>query len=376
MTIAMREHEEGSSVSQPTGRSNTCCTYESVPADEQRHIERLIDNIRLLLERRYVDKPTLRDAHPKMHGCVKAQLEVSTDIDEELRHGLFATPGTHKGWVRFSSEHQDPAPDHRKDTRGLALKLLDIPGEKLLAGEESSPCHDFVFLSTPRFVARDVAGFDELIHALVHKSLRSALKSAAAFLRHWLSTAQHSSPLETEYFSVVPALLGPRPVKYIVRPQRATKSPIPAKSQPHFLRDRLVEQLASDDYCFDLLVQRFVDQSATPIEDPTVLWRVAAVKVATLRIPKQRDFDNDVRRKLGEELAFNPFRCLPEHRPLGGINRARHQVYRAISKFRHARNGVTVGPVPCWPEDEQTRASEQAVECSNGRELLHARAEM
>ena len=46
-----------------------------------------------------------------------------------------------------------------------------------------------------------------------------------------------------------------------------------------------------------------------------------------------------------ENLSFNPWRTLPEHRPLGSINRARLQVYPAISRFRHRKNNA-----PPWRE--------------------------
>jgi hypothetical protein len=42
-----------------------------------------------------------------------------------------------------------------------------------------------------------------------------------------------------------------------------------------------------------------------------------------------------------ENLAFNPWRSLPEHRPLGGINRVRKDLYQELAKFRHQRNGVS-----------------------------------
>jgi len=334
---------------QPSDRQAGQRPYETVPDDELQHIERLTDNIRRLLEQRYAGKPTLRDAHPKMHGFVQALLEVEPNLPGELRHGLFAAPGEkYRGWVRFSNEHHDPQSDHKPDTRGLALKLLDIPGDKLLDGEESSPCHDFIFLSTPRFVARDVAGFGELINALVNNSALSWLRSVPALVRHAVSAKVATSPLETEYFSVVPALLGPQPVKYVVRPCSAEKSPLPPKSEVDFLRARLAQQLAEKDYCFAVFVLPFVDPKTTPIEDSTVRWAVPPIRVATLRIPRQTGFDQPERRELGENLAFNPFRCLPEHRPLGGINRARRKVYRAIAAFRHTRNGVS-SEVPAWP---------------------------
>ena len=59
--------------------------------------------------------------------------------------------------------------------------------------------------------------------------------------------------------------------------------------------------------------------------------------VATLTIPAQV-FDTAERREFGDNLSFDPWRTLPEHRPLGGIGRARRQVYEALSIFRHERN--------------------------------------
>jgi hypothetical protein len=71
------------------------------------------------------------------------------------------------------------------------------------------------------------------------------------------------------------------------------------------------------------------------------------IKVATLRIPSQIcDFPK--RMVFCENLSFNPWRTLPEHQPLGGINRARRQVYPAISEFRHRRNVAPMRePAPC-----------------------------
>jgi len=330
--------------------------YEQAPHDEQLHIDRLIDNTRLLLQKRDAGKQTRRDAHPKMHGCVKAELTVYPGIAQDLQHGLFrvvpgAAAASYKGWVRFSNQDQNLVSDVEKDTRGLALKLLDVDGAKLLDGEEDSSCHDFIFLSTPCFVATDVAGFDELVNALVQGSALSWLRSAGPALRHYRSKEKHGSPLEVTYFSVVPSLLGPHAVKYTVSPQEESKSPLPRKGEEgseNFLRARLKEQLGQRERLFDVSVQRFESEQRTPIEDPTVQWKTPLEKVATLRIIQQDDFDERERDEMGENLAFNPFRCLPEHRPLGGINRARRQVYRAISRFRHDRNGVKPGPVPRW----------------------------
>ncbi|HEX3990418.1 MAG TPA: hypothetical protein VHX39_04515, partial [Acetobacteraceae bacterium] len=84
------------------------------------------------------------------------------------------------------------------------------------------------------------------------------------------------------------------------------------------------------------------DAYTMPIEDPGIAWNEADspfLKVAALTIPAQI-FDSAERVEFGDNLSFNPWRCLAEHRPLGGISRARRQVYQALSKFRHEHNGV------------------------------------
>lgn len=39
-------------------------------------------------------------------------------------------------------------------------------------------------------------------------------------------------------------------------------------------------------------------------------------------------------------LSFNPWHALPEHKPLGAVNRIRRVVYTAVSKLWHQHNGV------------------------------------
>lgn len=71
-----------------------------------------------------------------------------------------------------------------------------------------------------------------------------------------------------------------------------------------------------------------------PVEDPTVEWKSAAVKLATISIYPQK-FDSPEQVAFGENLTWSPWNALPEHRPLGGINRARRDVYRESQELRH-----------------------------------------
>jgi len=64
---------------------------------------------------------------------------------------------------------------------------------------------------------------------------------------------------------------------------------------------------------------------------------VVSIKVATLRIPSQT-FRTLERQELAEDLSFSPAHSLVDHQPIGGINRARVEIYRHLSEFRHKQN--------------------------------------
>src|SRR5688572_21825846 len=76
-----------------------------------------------------------RDAHPKMHGVVKAEFIVEPSLPPELRVGVFAEPKTYQAWIRFSNQNDGLRPDRKIDIRGMAIKLMGVPGEKLLEEE-------------------------------------------------------------------------------------------------------------------------------------------------------------------------------------------------------------------------------------------------
>ena len=57
--------------------------------------------------------------------------------------------------------------------------------------------------------------------------------------------------------------------------------------------------------------------------------------------------DTEERQSFGDNLSFNSWHCLAEHRPLGGFNRVRQMVYEEMYDFRHKHNGlVDKEPVP------------------------------
>jgi len=152
------------------------------------------------------------------------------------------------------------------------------------------------------------------------------------------------SPLAIRYWSQTPYSLGPKAVKYSVKPGAAYQAPrgkIPV-SDPNYLRHTMAKELAVTDVCLDFMVQLQGSPQAMPVEDPTILWderQSPFQKVATIRIPRQV-FDSADQDRLAEDLSFTPWHTLPAHQPLGGINRVRRLVYESISRLRHTVNGV------------------------------------
>ena len=98
---------------------------------------------------------------------------------------------------------------------------------------------------------------------------------------------------------------------------------------------------------FDFLIQFQTDAEKMPIEDPTIEWKSPFHKVATIEIPPQK-FDSPQQMVFCENLSYSPWHSLADHQPLGGINRARKQIYAATSQLRHGLNAV--------PQQEPTEA--------------------
>ena len=101
-------------------------------------------------------RPALRDAHPKAHGCVKATFKVNDRLPPELAQGVFVPGKTYQAVIRFSNGNADPMrPDVKKDARGMAIKLLGVPGDKILPDERDAPTQDFVMINHPVFFLDD-----------------------------------------------------------------------------------------------------------------------------------------------------------------------------------------------------------------------------
>jgi hypothetical protein len=99
--------------------------------------------------------------------------------------------------------------------------------------------------------------------------------------------------------------------------------------------------LQKSDVTMKFLVQLKTSDSMN-VEDSMTEWdegEAPFYEVATIQIPQQ-NFDTPEQNALGENLSFSPWHALPEHRPLGSLNRMRKVVYERISRVRHEMNSV------------------------------------
>jgi hypothetical protein len=286
----------------------------------------------------------------KGHGCVRATFEVSPDIPSALRHGVFAEPRSFAAYIRFSNgKGRD---DRQGDAHGMAIKLLGVAGEKLLEDEKDAATQDFVLFDNPVFFIKDVADYVPFMKdfrnlkasGLTLGKVDAVLKLLFSWNYKWrllraTGMKKPDSPLRISYWSTTPSKLGDSAVKYRAAPDLAGAPPVHKVDSPDLLRLAMAAQLEGHEARFDFAVQVQTDPATMPVEDPTVDWGAPFQKVATIRIPPQI-FDTPEQQAFCENLSFTPWHSLPEHRPLGGINRARKAIYRAISKQRHELNGV------------------------------------
>jgi hypothetical protein len=291
-----------------------------------------------------------RGGNTKTHGIVRAEFTVLEGLPERLRHGIFAEPRTYRAWVRFSGPGPYVTPDiDDVGFMSIGVKLMGVPGPKLLDDEQST--QDMFGVSTPTFVTPDTRANAHLQHW--------SLKNAPIFhfvnfrrphvldgVMQFLWTKTQTSPLEDQYFSCVPYLLGEgQAMQYSFRTRLRTRTRVPRlplRPPDNYLRDAMVATLAEQDVEFDVLLQVQTDPFLMPIENNGVLWPTKLsprVPAAVLRIPKQK-FDSPEQLAFARVLTLNPWHCIPEHRPLGNQSRARRRMYYELSRLRQSMNDV------------------------------------
>ncbi|OAI13251.1 hypothetical protein A1359_12680 [Methylomonas lenta] len=326
---------------------------ETFDPDEEASLNNIIDQMADQMRGRFKPGGYERGGNTKTHGVVKATVTIREDIPAHCRIGIFANPRSYPAYVRYAG----PGPNVPSDIQdvgfmSMAVKLMDVPGEKLM--DEEKFTQDIITTSGgPTFVTPNTRENAKLQYwSLVDMTLYYFLNPFDSHLLDmfmqslWNET--QTNPLNKRYWSCTPYLLGEgQAVMYSFVPKTKVVSRIPGlpfgKVPFNYLRQNLSKTLSEQDVEFDLMIQLQTDPHLMPIEDSSVSWpeRLSPfIPVATVHIPKQQ-FESEALVEFTKRLKMNPWHCLPEHRPLGNLNRARFKLYFELSKFRQQMNQTT-----------------------------------
>lgn len=316
--------------------------------NEQQFLESIICSMRDYMAKKYSPGNYQRAGNTKTHAILRGCFQISDNVPEHFRRGVFAAPGTYPAWVRFSGPGPESPPDIEDvGVLSFAMKLMGVPGPKLL--DDETQTQDFLGISIPTFTTPDTRA-NARLQQWIGKGLplfyftepRDTHLLDALMQGLWSKT--QSNPLGERYWSCVPYLLGEgQAVKYAIYPRSRVYRRIPRlplRPPDNYLRENIAKSVAASEAEFDFMVQPQTDAFRMPIENASVRWpeRLSPfVPVARLTIARQMLTDAQMR--FANNLSFNPWHCLPEHRPLGNQNRARLRLYEELSRFRQQMNG-------------------------------------
>jgi hypothetical protein len=313
--------------------------------------------------------PAMRDQHAKPHGCLHGSFVVQPNVPPELAIGVFQPGARYEAIVRFSNAQETRKNDRFPDGRGVAIKLLEVPGEGLLPSSNADRANtteqDFLLTNFPVFFGKNVPDYTEFLSLIAspHETWAARTRWALRILgffavrptQFWIFVRNAlqwvSSPLRITYHSMTPYRFGAdRVVRYVLVPVQVPDADRKGdrSSSGDFLRDVLRAELrprASPNVngaVFDFAVQFREHVTPDDVEDASRRWRAFGdrrITLARLNIPLQ-NFDTAERWDAAERASFSPWHALPDHRPLGGLNRMRLAVYQASRETRHRMNMV------------------------------------
>lgn len=152
---------------------------------------------------------------------------------------------------------------------------------------------------------------------------------------------EEASCLSAHYWAILPFKLGEKlDVKYRLVPKEGTERGAPV-DQRNYLKADLAKRLREGAATFQFEIQVRTNPDTMPLDDAQAVWSTEEspyVCIAELHLPQQ-DVTAIGQAEFGTNLAFNIWRTLPEHQPLGSIAEVRKTVYAASACVRHQANG-------------------------------------
>ncbi len=345
------------SVEQPTAD-------EHVVFDE---LSRTMQHITRTMASRY--RHAYRPVHAKSHGVLLGEMEVIGELPEPLAQGLFAKAATYPVIMRFSTNPGDLLADNVSSPRGLALKVLNVPGERV-ANDGGGTSQDFVCINANAFGAPDPAGFLKQIK-LFDKNLETSegvkhAVSVAARATNAVLKAVHleSATLEgigapathilgESFSTVAPLRYGSYVAKIGFAPgsenlKKLTGESVDLGEDYNALEEMIKKFLRHETAVWEVKAQLALDDTDKPekerefpIERADVKWpeeKSPWQVVARITVRPQDTYSDARQTFVDERLSFTPWHALAAHQPLGGVMRSRLKAYEEAAEYRAQRN--------------------------------------
>lgn len=348
--------------------------YEFEEEGEQETCAQLLQTLRGISSTTYADSGhATRSVHAKSHGLLHGRLQVLDNLAPELAQGLFATPAGYDVVMRISTIPGDILDDNVSVPRGMAIKLLGVPGTQLSsldadAAVAPASTQDFVLVNGPAFLApgaKKFLGSLKLLASTTDKAprLKQALSTVLQGAEKALEAVGGESGtlkslgghpethvLGETYYSQAPILYGAYMAKVAlvpVSPELAglAGAPVDLDGKPNGLRDAVVAFFASHAATWEVRIQLCRDIDSMPLEDASVAWPEEDspyLPVARITAPPQAGWSEALSRAVDDGMAFSPWHGVLAHRPLGSIMRVRKAAYAMSARFRFERTGNVV----------------------------------
>ncbi len=335
---------------------------------EQPDEERLIGETIASFERmrqKVFDKHrhAMRGAHAKGHGALKGELTIY-DLPVPLAQGLFREPRTYPVMIRFSSAPGDVMPDGVSSFRGMAIKVIGVEGRKFLQQEAEALTQDFLLLDKPIFPSGNVARYlqEQLLQEKVVVSAPEEAQQLLTTALRTINTVTEKVGVELyptalgitqptthilgeTYYSTAALRYGDYIAKIAAVPVSPSLQSLMGKQikmdEHSTLRDLVVAFFREHTAEYELRAQLCTNLERMPVEDASIRWpedESPYQAIAKITIPIQEAYSPARRVYADEVLSFSAWHCLPEHRPLGSIQRVRMKAYELSSQYRHEMN--------------------------------------
>lgn len=309
----------------------------------------------------------IRAVHAKSHGILHGTFEVLPNLPPVLAQGLFAQPAYYKAVVRLSSTPGDILHDSVSTPRGIAVKVLDVTGERL-EGDVDSSSQDFIAVNGKQFNAASAKEFltnlkmlaattdrAEGVKKFASKTLRGietvveAMGGESGTLKA-LGGQPENHILGESFFGQLPIRYGNHIAKFAIVPGCAdlrslTDRYLNVDAAYNAVRDAVSDYFQKNDAVWDFQVQLCSNIQDMPIEDASAVWDEDLspfVTVGRLIAARQESWDGERTEVENDRLGFRPWNALAAHRPLGSIMRMRRLAYRTSQDFRTERNRYPV----------------------------------